>query len=334
MRSRGATILAGLSFGVAAVASAWQGEAIREASGVTRMGDSLLIVDDSDVGAYFKVTIGKLPGPLFDLNSLKPQRVMLKQSGLGVDLESIGVLADGRIVLLSERLRSLVCSDGIVAEYDSELAEMGRRGLEGLAIRPLPKGASRVAVVWEGGYPDFGQLPRRRASTRNAWLPLIVVHDIPRDGRVGRVKLHGASAAIEVAVPRPPGNEPEAQRFRAPDLVWTRLPNKSGGDGWGFILLLSSQNGLSKPTFTYKWLQRFDMDGRPVGEPLDLAKYFPPELAGANWEGLAWYEPGRKLVLVHEEDPKARAHAFIMELPQGWQSTSSVKKSPPPYRAL
>ena len=282
------------------------------------MGDSLLIADDSEVGAYFKVTIGKLPGPLFDLNDLKPQRVLLKNRGLGVDIESIGVLADGRVVLLSERLRSLVSSGGIVAEYGSELAEIGKRGLEGLAIRPLPGGASRVAVMWEGGYPDFGQFPRR-ASARSPWLPFVLVHDVPKNGRGARVKMKDALAVIELAVPRPAGEEPQAQRFRAPDLVWTRLPSDQGGDGWGFIVLLSSHNGMSKPTFTYKWLLRFNMEGRPVGEPLDLAKYFPPDLAGVNWEGLAWWEPGRKLVMVHEDDSQHRAHAFIMELPAAWQ---------------
>ena len=141
----------------------------------------------------------------------------------------------------------------------------------------------------------------------------------------GRVRLRDASAAIELAVPRPPGEEPAAQRFRVPDLVWTRLPAQKTGDDWGFIALLSSQNGLPKPTFAFKWLLRFDMEGRPVGEPLDLAKYFPAHLAGANWEGLAWYEPGRKLVLVHEEDSRNRAHAFVMELPAEWQFVQSNK---------
>lgn len=314
MRSKAAAAV----FCAAASAYSWQNTLIREASGVTRMGDSLLIADDSDVGAYFRVPINKLPGPLFDLNSLKPQRIPLHARGLGVDIESIGVLADGRVALLSERLRSLVCDDGIVAEYDSELAEMGKRGLEGVAIRPLGNGASRVAVVWEGGYPDFGQMPRR-AQVRNAWSPLIVVHDVARNARAGRVRLQDARAAIELAVPRPEGQEPEAQRFRAPDLVWTRLPGKQGDNAWGFILLLSSQNGLPKPTFKYKWLLRFDQEGRPVGEPLDLAKYLPAHVAGVNWEGLGWFEPGRKLVMVHEDEPTVHAHGFVLELPADWQ---------------
>ena len=39
---------------------AWQGATIKEASGVVRAGDWLLIADDSDVGGYFRVSIGKL----------------------------------------------------------------------------------------------------------------------------------------------------------------------------------------------------------------------------------------------------------------------------------
>ena len=294
---------------------------IAEASGVARLGDYLLIADDAAVGAYYRVNISKLPPDTFllDLNTLKPQRVPLKQRGLGVDIESVGILADGRIALLSERLRSLISDGGIIAEYDSELAEIGKRGLEGLALRALPGGASRVAVVWEGGYPDFGQLPRR-ASGRNAWLPLILVHDVPRNGRVGRVRLKDSIAAIELAVPRPAGAEPDAQRFRVPDLAWTRIPSGKTDDGWGFLVLLSSQNGVPALRFQYKWLQRFDLEGRPVGAPLDLARLLPKGLEAVNWEGLNWFDQGKSVVLVHEEDgPAVPPHAFILELPKDWQ---------------
>lgn len=307
--------------GAALAAVAWsaaqsQSRGIVEASGVTRAGDTLLVVDDSDIGSYFRVPLPKVPAPLLDLNALKPQRVELKNKGLGVDLESIGLLADGRVALLSERLRSLVSDSGIIAEYDSELAEIGKRGLEGLAIRPLPGGASRVAAMWEGGYADFGQMPRG-AQVRSAWLPLVVVHDVPRNARVGRVRLRDALASIELTVPRPPGEEPAAQRFRAPDLVWTRL--STAPDDWGFIVLLSSQNGVARPTFALKWLQRFNLEGKPVGEPFDLSKVLPEGLAGVNWEGLCWYEAGKRLVMVHEAETKVPPHAFIVDLPEAWQ---------------
>ncbi|MBM3797444.1 MAG: hypothetical protein FJW31_26115, partial [Acidobacteria bacterium] len=112
--------------GAALAVVAWavaqpQSRGIVEASGVTRVGDALLVVDDSDIGAYFRVPLPKAPPPLLDLNALRPNRVELKNRGLGVDLESIGMLADGRVVALSERLRLLVSNSGIVAEYDSGL---------------------------------------------------------------------------------------------------------------------------------------------------------------------------------------------------------------------
>lgn len=284
---------------------------------MVRLGSSLLVVDDSEVGAYYRVPLkGPLP-PVIDLSQARVDRIELRQKGLGIDLESIGVLADSRIVLLSERLRSLISDQGIVAEYDSELAEVAKRGLEGLAIRPLPSGASRVAVMWEGGYGDFGPTGARlqRPSGRGPWLPLIVIHDVPRLGRVGRVRLTDAVATVELQVPVPAGQEPEAQRFRAPDLCWTRLPDGE----WGFIVLLSSQNGVPRPTFAHHWIQRFNLEGQRVGEPLDIAKLVPKELAGANWEGLNWWEPGRSLVLVHESNSRLPAHAAFIELPADWR---------------
>lgn len=288
---------------------------IREASGVVRQGSHLLVVDDSDVGAYYRVHWKKPESPVIDLNAQKPERVRLKSRNLGVDLESIDLMNDGRVALLSERLRSLVSDDGVIAEYDSELAETGKRGLEGVAIRELDGGASQVAVLWEGGYPDFGLIAPTRQ--RSVFKPLVVVHDVPRNGKVGRVRLKDAPRTIELDVPQPAGEEPRAQRFRAPDLRW--YPFREGGTAkWGFVVLLSSQNGLAQPEFQYKWLQRFDLDGKRVGEPLDLSRHFPPELMRANWEGLAWMEFGRSMILVHEEDPGLPPHAFLLELPPDW----------------
>lgn len=293
-----------------------QSPPIREASGVVRDGASLLVVDDADVGAYYRVPVPRDHGALLRLNGPATQRVPLKTPGLGIDAESIGFLADGRLALLSERLRSLVSDDGVIAEYDSELAEVAKRGLEGVSIRPLADGASRVAVVWEGGYGDFAGVPARlqRPVNRGPWLPLIVIHDIARNARVGRVKLRDAVATIELDVPVPQGKEPDAQRFRAPDLCWTRL-----GADWGFIVLLSSQNSVEKPVYQYHWLQRFNMEGKRVGEPIDLGALVPEHLGGANWEGLNWWEPGKSVVLVHESNGRLQPHAFFLDLPKDWQ---------------
>lgn len=218
--------------------------------------------------------------------------------------------------MLSERLRSLVDYEGIVAEYGSLFSEVGKRGLEGLAIRPLPKSASRIAVLWEGGYPDQSSLPARlrRSRAPRPLLPLVLVHDLISRGRAGCLRMDGAVTAVDLDVPHLPGETTTAQRFRAPDLLWTKL-----GAGWGFIVVIFSQNAADRPTYAHHWLQRFGLDGKRVGEPLDLALHVPVDHKSANWEGMCWLDPGKSVVMVHESSAKIPAAAFVLELPPGWQ---------------
>ena len=295
--------------------------AITEASGVTLWNGDLCVVDDSVSGAYFRAPLsGKVNGPLIRLNDLGPVKVELPKVGLLVDIEGIERLADGRIVLLSERLRSLVGEDGLIVEYDYPLTEIGRRGLEGVAVRPLEDGSSRIAVLWEGGYPDVGSLQAQVESRLGPgpFRPYVFVHDLKPGAVAGRVRMEQGVGAFELEVPRPEGIEPEAQRFRAPDLVWHRLRDKGGE--WGFIVLITSQNAVPEPEFLFHWLQRYDGAGGRIGEPLDLGKLLPPHVARANWEGLCWYEAGKKLLLVHEASRDLPAHVYILDLPRDWQS--------------
>ena len=290
-----------------------QAPRIEEASGVVRSGDSLLVVDDSQQGLYFRVPLSKDARGLIDLNARKPERVRLRQAALAVDLESIDVLADGRVALLSERLRSLVSDGGVIVEYDSGLAEVGKRGLEGVSARPIGDGASRVAVVWEGGYPDQPSLPEMLKSRSGGWAlsPLVLIHDIPRAAKIGRLPRASTLRSFQLDVPSPAGRERRPQRFRAPDLTWIRLK----GDEWGLLVLLSAQNSGSAPvSYGPIWLQRFDLNGQPVGKHLDLRPMLPASVRSANWEGLAWWEEGRSLVMVHEADAEHRAHGFIIDL--------------------
>ncbi|MCP5117436.1 MAG: hypothetical protein GY953_41960, partial [bacterium] len=82
---------------------------IREASGVLVHDGQLLIVDDSVNGAYFKVPLdSRQPGTVIELNEALPVRIQLPKVGIWVDLEGIEMLTDGRLALLSERLRSIV----------------------------------------------------------------------------------------------------------------------------------------------------------------------------------------------------------------------------------
>ena len=154
--------------------------------------------------------------------------------------------------------------------------------------------------------------------------PLVVVHDLNSGVRGVELKMRDAKLAVELEVPKPAGEEPEAQRFRAPDLVWTRWRNGSAED-WGFLVLISSQDSVERPQYLHHWLQRFDLKGKPVGEPLDLAQFLPRDVQHANWEGFSWFEPGKSLVLVHEGDRRQPANAFILDLPEDWQYAPDEK---------
>jgi hypothetical protein len=284
-------------------------------------------VDDSVAGAYFSVPIGGERGPLIALQRPGVHCIPLPASPLVPDFEGIDRLADGKLVFLSERLRSLVGEDSVIAEYGSLLGEFANRGLEGVAVRPLPGGVSRIAVVWEGGYPDYDSVPWSLRSTagRQAMRPLVVVHDLNPGVRGLELTMEGAKLAVELEVPKPAGEEPLAQRFRAPDLVWTRSQYGSTDDDWIFLVLIVSQDSVDRPQYLYHWLQRFNLSGKPVGEPLDLAQFLPPEIGHANWEGLSWFEPGKSLVLVHEGNRRQPAHAFILNLPDDWRYADAKK---------
>lgn len=322
-----AVVLAALA--AADVARA-QRETIREASGVARRGDSLYVVDDAAGGACFRIRLGDNPGPLIALNAAGPQRVSLSPGRLAIDLEGIDFLADGRLAALSERMRSLIGRDGVIVEYDSLLSEFAKRGLEGIAVRRRPNGASRIAVVWEGGYPDVPSVPRPllKVIGHKAIKPFVLIHDLKPDAGGVRVRLAEAESAFEVEVPVPAGAEPMAQRFRISDLVWCRLA-AGQNERWGLITLMSSQNSVGKPEYLHHWLQRIDLQGKLVGEPLDLAKFVPENTRGANWEGLSWFEAGKRLVLVHEADSNMEPHAFLLDLPKAWQFQPAEPPLPP-----
>ena len=308
-----AVIATGLCPLLSAAASA-DSVSLAEASGVVRRGDHLLVVDDGHPGVYFRIPLDGRPGPTIPLGGAEVQRVSIQSSPFVSDLESIEVLRDGRVVVLSERLRMLLCSDGVVATYGAPLSEFGKRGLEGVAVRAGRGRSSLVAVLWEGGYPEYVHLPPplQRSAGRAALKPLVVVHTVG-SGRQGL--LVPTRDAVELNVPLPPGEEPRAQRFRAPDLVWYRGPNRE----WEFIVLLSSANSAGNREYKHHWLQRFSTEGDRLGEPLDLDETAPREMRGTNWEGLGWFEAGKSLVVVNESSPRPSGVAYVVELPPGWR---------------
>jgi hypothetical protein len=321
-------------------------EGVRGASGVVRHGDDLLIVSDDSPGCYFRVHILDQAEPLIRIpDEAAEQHELLRGSssalGVAFDLESIDLLADGRIVVLSERLRSILDDQGIVAQYDDPFAELAERGLEGLAVRPIDQNRSRVAVLWEGGYLDESELPGQlRDLAGRALNPSVFVHDLDLGAKRVKARVKNASTIVELLAPSPEAGPSGAGvpplRFRAPDLVWHKWTRFSGMREWGFIVLLNSETPPYKPPGTSeepkkqygpRWLQRFNMTGEPVGSALDLDTTLQEvlktdELVDANWEGIAWFEPGKRVVLVHDEGGAKLAYpvAVILSIPQEWQT--------------
>lgn len=292
---------------------------IREASGIARHGEYLLIVDDSQHGSYFRFQLQGETGPMIGLDPARLERVPLPHSSMATDLESINVLADGRVVVLSERLRAMFDAKGAVADYGAVLSEFGKRGMEGLAVRTIGDGVSRVAVLWEGGYPQYYDVPEQlRAQVgRKALSPIVQVHDLKPSDRGVQVR---GSNMVALDVPLPKGRGPGAQRFRAPDLVWHHFPNGE----WGFIVLLTSQNSVERPDYKYHRLECFTAQGKRIGLRLDLNAMVDKPLQRVNWEGVDWFEEGKSLVLVYESYPNNLPAALVLDLPDNWKGLSSV----------
>ncbi len=231
---------------------------VAEASGIVKLDGTYLLVDDEQAAGYFRV-----PAFADSVGRIDPDEVRfdsLAGALLPLDLEGIEVLADGRVVALSERNRTLTSHDGIVVEYDDLLAEVGSRGLEGVAVRA--RGAtSIVAVVWEGGYMRADELPGplHQPLGGSAFNAFVVVHRVD-SGAV--ISVDDGSWDDTVTLNLPVLDPPtRGSSYRVPDLVWYRLSQDP--ETWGFIALLNSFDSLL--------LQRFDAEsGRPVGDALDL----------------------------------------------------------------
>ncbi len=335
---------------------------VREASGIVRLDEKLLIVCDDADGRYFEIDLEEFDGCVLPIDPAKVREISLPCAELATDIEAIDYLADGRIVVLSETLHSLIGRldpgterYGVIAEYGKTLIEFGSRGLEGLAVKRLETGESVIAVLWEGGYPIYGTVPGqlREAVGRLPMKPVILVHRIGRNEVVGAVR--NPDMNFELDVPEPPGEPPLAQRLRATDLVWHSWHDS--GDGKpreGFIVVLQSENSPPpesgiRTTYEIKILQRFDLEGNPVGNPLTINEICREGLKDSdgtlregldesvkshiddtvealergrweniNWEGLAWFEEGKSLIAIYDTWPLDPPFALIVEIPDGW----------------
>jgi len=291
---------------------------IQEASGIVRVSDDFLIVGDRTPGVVFRVPISGLTecsgGALVGTVTIDRGVEEVLGGDLAWDMEGVGVLPDGTVVGISERLHALLDQDGVVAAYPDLMMELAALGIEGLAI--VPDG--RIATLLEGGFTDPDKkatyLPGVGDWQISALNPVVCLHRIP--SRRGEEVCPDGEGMVVLQAPSPPM---ATQAFRAPDLVWTT-------DGQGFIVLLSSTNAADNE-FKFKWLQAFDLRGRPVGNPLNLCDrgFLPEELRDGrdgNFEGLDWFEPGESLVLINDYDQPATA--VVLDVNPWPSSDSSV----------
>jgi len=289
-----------------------------EASGLVRVGGELVIVNDNSAGALFKYALPDVDyhssnNPLLATISIDAALHQPFTSSAASDLESVDVLPNGRIVALSEHAAALFTKEGLAVQYPDDLTEVAGRGLEGLSVRA----DGMVVVLWEGGYyspialPDIftGDSTKHKLPPK----PRFCVHMFPDVG--GSSACLGENDIRDLEVPSPPDS---TQSFRAPDLVWD-------SDDTSFIVLLASLNAAND-SFRYLWLQKFSLTGEPLGAPLNLCDkgFLPKQLRDgpeSNIEGLAWFDPGKSLILINDTEGMATA-AVISVNP--WTKTDST----------
>jgi len=307
-----------LCLGPLLLAAADQQAKLKSASGIIRAGSDLIIVGDDTPSTLFRYRLqaDDWPsgnGPL--LAEIEIGRASAERfGGTGAyDLESVDVLADGRIVVLSETLKALLAKDSVVAVYPDPMGEIGGRGLEGVAVRSDGK----IAGLWEGGYFSPEYLPTWIAGAGEIqggpMRALLCVHALPDDGEPQ--VCHWGAGVVTLQLPATPD---ATQAFRATDLVW-------GEDGQSLIVLLSSGNAGTS-VFRYKWLQRFSTSGATIGDPINLCArdYLPARVRtgkAGNFEGLGWFDPGTSLVLINDYSGAATAVIIAID---PWQPNDAT----------
>jgi hypothetical protein len=218
----------------------------------------------------------------------------------------------------------LIGESGLVLQYDDPLSEIGERGLEGLAVRQGLGGVSEVAVLWEGGWfqqEDVNAQVRQRL--RDPLFPIVLTHEFKPGQTYMKLTIDHDKELVELKVEQPDRYKDRLE-FRAPDLVWHQWYGEGGESELGFIVLLNSRIAREKK-YGPRWLQRFDHAGNQIGSPLDMdeeAKKLlgDDRLRDANWEGLGWYETGKRLVVVHDI-PNVIGDipvALVVDLPSSW----------------
>lgn len=207
----------------------------------------------------------------------------------GPESIDVGFCPDGAPLwlILGEKRHKLVDLEGGSHTFGGRFREKDGRGLEGLAVQWVD-GGWRVAVAWEGGFYDW----KSDREGKHAAPEIAVFTWVRGKGIEGAVK------TVRVSVPKPS----KGQRFRIPDLVW---------DGSGFIVLLASTD-KKRTKKKHTWLQRFDRNGQPVGEPFKLEEEWGRYREHKNWEALDWSIDGRCLVMAYDTDDDRARHALVV----------------------
>lgn len=191
-------------------------------------------------------------------------------------------------LILGENKQRLIDLDGGEYRLDGDFRARHGRGLEGVAVR-WQNGHWQVAVAWEGGFYDWDSRARGTAAK-----PRIALLNWTR----GEGVRDRPDATFELDVPEPSAK----QRFRVPDLVWA-------GD---HLLVLLASTDKKRKKRRHTWLQRFDLQGRAVGDPLKLEKAWGAYHDNKNWEGLNWTLAGTSLVMAHDEKDRDKHRALTV----------------------
>lgn len=189
------------------------------------------------------------------------------------DLEDIAFLGD-EVVVLSEDSAMLFAADRVVANY-ADFPEL--REVRNHGLEGLAIRGRQIAALFEGG-----RVP-----------PTIYLHEVGKSGKLLKLDL--------ATLYRLTG-EAEGTKFRSPALVWS---------GAGFLMLLAVDHA---DRYERKWLIRCDLTGKIQGQPIPLTDLgMPAKLADKNWEGMAWRDDGRLLLV---NDSRKPAHFVTIQAPE------------------
>lgn len=295
---------------------------IPEASGIVKVNNKLYIVSDDTVGKYYTYSLNglNLSNRLLLNDCSRLDSIDLRFGKIKLDLEGISTIGNN-VVVVSERNRSLILVDSILKTYSERFTEFANRGIEGLDIKTLDqsRGKYDIVAIWEGGYPVQQDITIALEYKKNnkSMPPFIIKYTtisnkiIKPSKRIIKLDMRKINKMID----RKSKNygEPYANRFRAPDLVWYKD---------GFIVLLSSERSIprkNKKEYKYKLLQRFDINGVPIGDPLDLKQVMGNDIS-FNWEGLGWFIQDDSLILIHDSKKENKNTSIqIVKIPNSWK---------------